>query len=155
MWCGTYSQNARTSEPEGRRTGLAKSWDSRLYDAKISFVPELGRGLVDLLDPRPGERVLDLACGTGDLTQQIVLRGAECVGLDSSAEMIRAARDKHPHLRFEVGDARTYRCGAVFDAVFSNAVLHWVREAEAAATTVWQALRAGDAWWPSSVASTT
>ncbi|THF76950.1 class I SAM-dependent methyltransferase [Cohnella fermenti] len=96
-----------------------------------------------LLNPRPGERILDLGCGNGDLTAWIAAAGADVMGIDSSEEAIARARMRHEHLRFEVADARSYRAASPFDGVFSHAVLHWIPEPEQAVAAVWQALRAG------------
>jgi trans-aconitate methyltransferase len=103
----------------------------------------MAAGLVDLLDPKAGERVLDLGCGTGELTKAIADRGARVLGVDSSPEMIAQARRSFPDLEFEVADARTMGFDAPFDAVFSNAALHWIRPPEAAAERVFAALRPG------------
>ena len=101
-----------------------KSWDTELYEGRFSFVWNLGAGLIDLLQPQPGERILDLGCGTGHLTQQIAERGAEVFGLDSDAAMVAQARMNYPKLRFALADARTFHIDHPVDAVFSNAVLH-------------------------------
>jgi len=69
-------------------------WQSDFYDAKLDFVSQLGKGVVDLLDPKPGETVLDLGCGTGDLAHEIAGRGATVLGMDISPGMIEAARKK-------------------------------------------------------------
>src|SRR2546423_478698 len=100
-------------------------WDADLYDDKHAFVWRHGASLVDLLDPKPGERILDLGCGTGHLTAKIAESGATVVGLDHSAEMLNQARAAYPGLEFVRGDARDFAFSEPFDAVFSNAVLHW------------------------------
>src|SRR4051812_20707877 len=102
-----------------------REWDAGLYDDKHSFVWKHGAALVELLAPRPGERVLDLGCGTGHLAAQIAAAGAEVVGIDRAATMVEQARRAYPDLRFEVGEATDFSFDAPFDAVFSNAVLHW------------------------------
>lgn len=123
-------------------TGKDK-WDSSLYDDRHSFVWKAGSGVLELLDPKPGERVLDVGCGTGHLTAQIAERGAEVLGLDSSVSMVAQARQNFPKLRFQLSDARDFQVGAPFDAVFSNAALHWVREPEAAIACMARALKQG------------
>jgi len=120
---------------------MTNQWDAAQYDAKHAFVYEKAKGLVELLAPRAGERILDLGCGTGVLTAEIAARGAEIVGVDRSQEMISQARKKFRALRFEVLDARELRFNAEFDAVFSNAVLHWIPEAEQVITGVARALK--------------
>ncbi len=119
------------------------TWNANLYDASHSFVWKFGASLVELLAPQPGERILDLGCGTGHLTAQIAAAGAEVVGFDSSSAMIDQARRAHPAIRFEIGDARTFAFGEGYDAVFSNAVLHWVQQPEQAVAQVRAALRPG------------
>src|SRR5688572_23689806 len=106
------------------------TWNAKLYDSHHAFVWKLAGEVLDLLDARPGERVIDLGCGTGHLTAQIAERGAEVIGVDASADMVDQARREHPGVRFEVGDGRTFELGADFDAVFSNAALHWMPSLE-------------------------
>lgn len=116
-------------------------WDAGLYDSKHSFVWEKAKDLVQLLAPQPGEHILDIGCGTGQLTAEIASTGAQIVGVDRSLEMIAQARNKFPALRFEVCDARELHFTAEFDAVFSNAVLHWILDAERVAAGVARALK--------------
>jgi trans-aconitate methyltransferase len=120
-----------------------RGWDAALYDGKHAFVWRHGAALLDLLAPRPGERVLDLGCGTGHLTAAVAATGASVIGLDNSEEMLARARSAHPNLEFVFGDARDFSFAEPFDAVLSNAVLHWVRPPEAVATRVSAALRPG------------
>jgi trans-aconitate 2-methyltransferase len=122
---------------------MSQNWDAGLYDDKHAFVWRHGAALLDLLRPQAGERILDLGCGTGHLTAQLAATGAEVVGLDHSPAMVEQARQSYPQLRFEVGDARAFTTAAPFDAVFSNAVLHWVREPEAVIACVRRALKPG------------
>ncbi len=121
----------------------ANNWDSSLYDDRHSFVWRAGAGLIELLNPEPGERILDLGCGTGHLTAQIAQSGASVLGLDSSTSMIAQARQNFPGLKFALSDARDFRFDEPFDAVFSNAVLHWVHDAGSAVRCVAAALRPG------------
>src|ERR1051326_1309588 len=107
-------------------------WDPSLYQSSHSFVWEHARGLVELLSPQGGERILDVGCGTGQLTAEIARTGAQVLGIDSSAAMIEEARSNFPGLRFERIDVRELAFQDAFDSIFSNAVLHWVREAEVA-----------------------
>ncbi|RCJ31976.1 methyltransferase type 11 [Nostoc minutum NIES-26] len=118
-------------------------WDSNLYENKHAFVWQYGEDLLKLLNPKPGESILDLGCGTGQLTEKIALTGAEVLGIDSAPAMIEKARQNYPHLRFEVADARNFQVKEPIDAVFSNAALHWVKEADAAIACVHQALKSG------------
>jgi trans-aconitate methyltransferase len=120
---------------------MADTWDSSLYDDRHSFVWKSGASLVDILRPGPGERVLDLGCGTGHLTAKIAESGASAIGLDSSVSMIAQARQNFPALKFVVGDAKVFHFDEPFDAVFSNAALHWIHDAEAVVRSVAAALR--------------
>jgi trans-aconitate methyltransferase len=118
-------------------------WNPSLYDRKHSFVTEYGKEMLSLLAPRPAERILDLGCGTGHLTRMIADSGATVVGLDSSPQMIESARREYPDIEFVVADASDFAFDGKFDAVFSNAALHWVTRAESAAACVSRALRPG------------
>jgi len=101
-------------------------WDPDDYDSGHGFVAAYGENLVQLLNPQPGERILDLGCGTGTLTAEIADSGADVVGIDAAESMVEQARDRYPDLHFAVADAREYEPDEPFDAVFSNAALHWV-----------------------------
>jgi trans-aconitate methyltransferase len=118
-------------------------WDSTLYDDRHSFVWKAGLGLLELLEPRAGERILDVGCGTGHLTAQIAERGSDVVGLDASLSMVAQARQNFPKMKFQLADVRNFQVEAPFDAVFSNAALHWVREPEAAIACMARALKPG------------
>jgi trans-aconitate methyltransferase len=95
------------------------------------------------LQPQPGERILDLGCGTGRLTEKIAESGAEVVGLDASPEMIGQARQNYPRLKFVLQDAAAMDFDQKFDAVFSNAALHWMLNASEVARAIARCLRAG------------
>jgi SAM-dependent methyltransferase len=114
-------------------------WDAGDYARVGAFVAELGEAALDLLDPQPGEHILDVGCGDGTLTQKIVERGATVVGIDNSLEMIGAARAKGLDARLM--DAADLEFSEAFDAAFSNATLHWVLDKERAARAIWFALR--------------
>jgi trans-aconitate methyltransferase len=120
-----------------------QAWNPAHYDRAGAFVPKLASDLIELLAPQPGERVLDLGCGTGDLTQQLAAAGARPFGVDASADMIAEASRKHPNLSFEIGDGQELRFDGEFDAVFSNAALHWMPRAQDVAVGVARALRPG------------
>jgi trans-aconitate methyltransferase len=119
------------------------NWDTDLYEDKHAFVWQYGENLLKLLNPKPGESILDLGCGTGQLTEKIAQAGAEVTGIDRASSMIETARQNYPHLRFDVADARDFQVLKPLDAVFSNAVLHWIKEADAAIASIHQALKPG------------
>jgi trans-aconitate methyltransferase len=119
------------------------AWDAELYEAKHGFVWTYGEDVLSLLKPKPGERILDLGCGPGQLTDQIAHAGAEVVGLDASPEMIGQARQNFPRLKFVLQNAASLKFEDEFDAVFSNAALHWMLDAAGVLRGVAQALRPG------------
>jgi trans-aconitate methyltransferase len=119
------------------------AWDAARYQDKHSFVWRYGADLLELLAAQPGERILDLGCGTGQLTAEIARSGARVTGLDYSADMLADARKNFPGLTFVSGDASAFDFSEPFDAVFSNAVLHWVKNADGAAASIARALRPG------------
>jgi trans-aconitate methyltransferase len=118
-----------------------QSWDPEQYARNARFVSDLGEPLLALLSPRAGERVLDVGCGDGVLTQRLREAGCEVVAVDSSAEQVAAARALGLDAR--IADVRDLPFDAEFDAVLSNAVLHWVKDADAAMACVHRALRSG------------
>ena len=116
-------------------------WDAADYARVGAFVAELGQAALDLLDPQPGERILDIGCGDGTLTKKIEARGARVLGIDNSPEMIEAAVAKG--VDAILMDVAEMRFQVQFDAAFSNATLHWVLEKERAASAIFEALRSG------------
>ncbi len=118
-------------------------WDAELYDNKHHFVSRYGEDLLDLLAAQPGEWILDLGCGTGHLTARIAASGARVLGIDRSAEMIARAREQYPQLDFECMDAEQLSLTRSFDAVFSNAALHWMLKPEAVLDGVRSVLKPG------------
>ena len=122
---------------------MSHQWDADRYQQSYGFVWQLGRDVLGLLQARAGETILDVGCGTGQLTAEIAASGASVTGIDASAAMIAQARNNYPELLFRVEDVRTMAYDAAFDAIFSNAVLHWVQPAEAAAAAMARALKPG------------
>lgn len=119
------------------------AWDAAAYDTRHGYIWKHGAGVVELLNPQPGERILDLGCGTGHLTAQIAAVGAHVVGIDNDPGMIALARQHYPALRFAVADGSDFRLDETFDAVFSNAAIHWMRDPDGVAASVHGALRRG------------
>jgi SAM-dependent methyltransferase len=118
---------------------FVQSWDPEGYARHARFVAELGLPVVELLAPRPGERILDLGCGDGALTEKLSALGCEVVGVDSSPAQVEATRGRG--VEAYVVDARNLPFAAEFDAVFSNAALHWMGEPDAVIAGVARALR--------------
>ncbi len=116
-------------------------WNSVLYDQKHDFVSKYGADVIELLDPQNGENILDLGCGTGDLAELIRARGANITGLDSSPEMIETAKAKYPFIAFDLKSADNFSYDEKFDAVFSNATLHWILEKEQAIFCIYECLK--------------
>jgi len=116
-------------------------WNPEQYGRHARFVAELGAPLVELLAPQPGERILDLGCGDGALTLRLLEHGCSVVAVDASAAMVQAALALGLDARRMDGQALAFATD--FDAVFSNAALHWMPDAEAVIAGVWNALRPG------------
>lgn len=120
---------------------MSQTWSPTDYQHHAAFVPALGAMILARLAPQAGERILDLGCGDGVLTAELVSSGAEVVAVDASAQMVAAAVARGIAAR--VMDARALTFTAEFDAVFSNAVLHWIPEADAVLAGVARALEPG------------
>jgi SAM-dependent methyltransferase len=126
---------------EGAAQVAGQAWSAEGYAHHAGFVPALGADVLALLDPQPGERILDLGCGDGTLTARLVERGAVVTGLEPDPDMARAARARG--LEVLEQDAHDPFGEARFDAVFSNAALHWMRWPEVVLGNVARALRPG------------
>lgn len=118
-----------------------QTWDPARYARSARFVSDYGRALLALLEPAPGERILDLGCGEGGLTVELVARGCTVVGVDASPAQVAAARARGLDAR--VGDAQALAFEAEFDGVLSNAALHWMTRPDAVVAGVARALRPG------------
>lgn len=118
-----------------------QTWNPEQYARNARFVSDLGMPVVELLSPRPGERILDLGCGDGALSVKLVELGCAVVCVDSSLEMIEAARSRGLNAR--VMDGGSLQFDSEFDAVFSNAALHWMKEPVRVIDGVQRALRPG------------
>ena len=134
------SQSVKASTP-------AQNWQADRYAQHAHFVPALGQPVLDLLKPQIGERILDLGCGDGVLTEKIAASGASVLGVDASAEMVAAAQNRGLDAR--VADGARLDFAGEFDAVFSNAALHWMKDdPDAVIAGVARALRPGAAASP-------
>jgi trans-aconitate methyltransferase len=121
---------------------MTQTWDPQAYEKNGSFVHELAGGVLEWLAPKQGEHILDLGCGDGHLIQRLAATGATVAGVDASKEMVAAARQRGAIA--DVGTAESLPFAAqTFDAVFSNAVLHWVRDQDAMMTEVKRVLKPG------------
>ncbi|MEO8050011.1 MAG: methyltransferase domain-containing protein [Acidobacteriota bacterium] len=122
---------------------MSASWDAKQYQQRHSYVFQYGQAVLDLLAPQKGERILDLGSGSGQLTAAIADAGAVVIGIDSSPEMLAEARANYPSIEFRLADAEDFAVESPVDAVFSNAVLHWVKNAAGAAGCIGRALKPG------------
>ena len=118
-----------------------QSWDPDAYARNARFVSDLGAPVVELLSPRAGERILDLGCGDGALTKKLVEMGCEVVGVDASEAQVEGAR--RLGLDARVADGERLAFDAEFDAVFSNAAIHWMKRADDVIAGAWRALKPG------------
>ena len=119
----------------------SQTWDPEGYARHARFVSDLGMPVVELLAPRPGERILDLGCGDGVLTKKLQDMGCEVIGVDGSAAQVEATRSLGIDARVMDGYELSFE--NEFDAVFSNAVLHWMKRPEVVVARVWHALKPG------------
>jgi len=118
-----------------------QSWSADVYEHNARFVSDLGNIIVQWLAVEPDERVLDLGCGDGVLTQELVAAGAEVLGIDASEDMLASARERGLNVELMDGHALTF--DNEFDAVFSNAALHWMWQPEKVIAGAFHALRPG------------
>lgn len=119
----------------------SSQWDPADYASVGAFVPAHGAFILQSLGVQPGERILDVGCGDGSLTVQLQEAGAQVVGLDASEALVAHARSRN--LEVWHGDVLSMQFADEFDAIFSNAVLHWVLDGQGAARAMFRALRPG------------
>jgi len=117
------------------------TWNPASYAKNARFVSDLGEPLLKLLDAKPGEIILDLGCGDGALTEKIVAAGGKVYGCDASLAQLQAARQRASHVF--VTDGQQLGLKRRFDAVFTNAALHWMKRAEKVVEGVAAALKPG------------
>ena len=119
----------------------SQNWNAEEYNTNAAFVAQLGNSVLEILSPQPGERILDLGCGDGKLTLEIQNYSCQVLGIDSSDEMINATRKLGIEAKVISGDSLNF--DQKFDAVFSNAALHWMLEKDKVVQGVYQALKSG------------
>lgn len=119
------------------------NWNADLYSTKHNFVFKYGEDLINWLQPKEDERILDVGCGTGELTNELSKSGATIVGIDASEQMIRKAKEQFPNIEFFVKDATNFSFDEPFDAAFSNATLHWINDQLKALQCVYNSLKEG------------
>lgn len=120
------------------------TWDADFYKNSHNFVTTYGESVVDLLAPQTGEYILDLGCGGGELTAKIAASGARACGIDFAPDMISKAQQKFPNLEFKQHNAELpFPYSDKFDAVFSNAALHWMLNADAVVKNIAHSLKSG------------
>jgi trans-aconitate methyltransferase len=121
---------------------MSQIWNPQAYAQNGAFVHGLASGVLEWLTPQMGEFILDLGCGDGQLTQRVAASGAHVLGVDASAGMIAAARERGVEAEQATAEQLPFH-NATFDAVFSNAVLHWVRDHDAMMAQVYRVLKPG------------
>jgi len=120
---------------------LEVKWNTDLYNQQHHFVYKYGESVIEWLNPQEGERILDVGCGTGQLTNKIHESGALVTGIDASTEMIRKAKENFGYIEFFVKDASDFYFDSTFDAVFSNATLHWINKQTETLQCIYNVLR--------------
>lgn len=121
----------------------AGAWDADLYDNKHSFVAKYGEDVLGWLAPQKNEHILDVGCGTGTLTEKIAESGAIVTGVDASPDMIAKAKEVYHNIGFLVKDATDFSFEKPFDAVFSNATFHWIKNQQQLLQSIYNSLKQG------------
>ena len=123
---------------------VQNKWDASLYDNKHNFVTNYGNSVLELLNPHPNETILDLGAGSGELTAKIADTALKTVGIDFSENMITQAKARFPNVEFYQHDAeKPFPFDYQFDAIFSNAAIHWMLNANAVAKNIATSLKSG------------
>lgn len=123
--------------------GEGHQWNADVYSSQMGFVTKGGESLIELLGLREGDHVIDWGCGNGELTACLASFGVHVTGIDFSREMIARARSKYPELAFIQADGQRYVHEREADAIFSNAALHWMTDADGTASSMAASLRSG------------
>lgn len=116
-------------------------WNAVLYDNKHEFVSKYGKVLIDLVNTSKDQVILDLGCGTGKLSVELAKNGAKVIGIDMSKDMLEKAKLNYPTIEFNFADATELNYENYFDTVFSNAVLHWIKDHRKLLKSVYKALK--------------
>ena len=132
-----------SSSPSGDGGILNSNWNADLYSTKHNFVFKYGEDVIGWLQPKGGERILDVGCGTGELTNELSKSGANIIGIDASEAMVNKAKAQFPNIEFFVKDATDFSFAEPFDAAFSNATLHWINNQLSALQCVYNSLKEG------------
>lgn len=119
------------------------NWNATLYDNKHAFVAKYGEDVMGWLAPQKGEHILDVGCGTGTLTEKIAETGAVVTGIDASPEMIAKAKQTYPNIEFFVKEGSNFSFDKKFDAAFSNAAFHWIKDQQSLLQCIYDSLKDG------------
>ncbi|MGN1328167.1 MAG: methyltransferase domain-containing protein [Eubacterium sp.] len=122
---------------------MKNNWNAENYTDNFQFVHKYGEGVLDLLTVPEGSFVVDLGCGNGVLTEKLVQKGYKAIGIDASEKMLEVAEKAHPDLKFMLGDACEFKLEEKADAIFSNAVFHWIDNHERLIENISDNLKAG------------
>lgn len=120
-----------------------KEWDAQLYNKSFGFIAQYGSELIELLNPRAGERIVDLGCGVGQLTAELKALSCNVVGIDADSDMILLAQKKYPNIEFICSRAEEFSLSEPADACLSNAFLHWSLDPEQVICNVAKNLKSG------------
>jgi len=118
-------------------------WNAALYDNKHAFVAKYGEDVLGWLAPQKGEHIIDVGCGTGTLTEKIAESGAIVTGIDASPDMIAKAKQSYNNISFFIKDASNFSFDSTFDAAFSNATFHWIKNQQSVLQCIYDCLKDG------------
>ena len=118
-----------------------QNWSSEDYNKKADYLYELGKPVIELLNPQPGEKILDLGCGTGKLTKIVADMGCDVTGIDADPAMVEATKELG--IKAFLHDAEHLNIDGQYDAIMSNGALHWMADQYGVVKGVWKALKPG------------